>query len=112
MAADTAPERLARLARLRWMIELDYRQLKGELSLDHYEGRSYLGFHHHSRSSAPPTVSSPWSGRTQITSGRPDPPTGSPTVPAPFQVLDRPLQHLQSDDQPADLPLHLPPQRE
>ena len=45
--ADTAPERLARLARLRWMIELDYRQLKGELGLDHYEGRSYLGFHHH-----------------------------------------------------------------
>jgi SRSO17 transposase len=44
---DTTPERLARLARLRWVIELDYRQLKGELGLDHYEGRSYLGFHHH-----------------------------------------------------------------
>ena len=40
-------ERLARLARLRWTIELDYRQLKGELGLDQYEGRSYLGFHHH-----------------------------------------------------------------
>jgi SRSO17 transposase len=40
-------ERLARLARLRWTIELDYRQLKGELGLDHYEGRSYPGFHHH-----------------------------------------------------------------
>ena len=44
---DAAPERLARLARLRWTIELDYRQLKGELGLDHYEGRSYAGFHHH-----------------------------------------------------------------
>jgi len=44
---DTEPERLARLARLRWKIELDYRQLKGELGLDHYEGRSYLGWHHH-----------------------------------------------------------------
>jgi SRSO17 transposase len=44
---DTKPERLARLARLRWTIELDYRQLKGELGLDHYEGRSYGGFHHH-----------------------------------------------------------------
>jgi SRSO17 transposase len=41
------PERLARLARLRWAVELDYRQLKGELGLDHYEGRSYIGFHHH-----------------------------------------------------------------
>jgi SRSO17 transposase len=44
---DVDEERLARLARLRWTIELDYRQLKGELGLDHYEGRSYLGFHHH-----------------------------------------------------------------
>jgi len=44
---DEGEERLARLARLRWTIELDYRQLKGELGLDHYEGRSYLGFHHH-----------------------------------------------------------------
>jgi SRSO17 transposase len=44
---DSSRERLARLARLRWTIELDYRQLKGELGLDHYEGRSYLGFHHH-----------------------------------------------------------------
>jgi len=44
---DTPEERLARLARLRWTIELDYRQLKGELGLDHYEGRSYAGFHHH-----------------------------------------------------------------
>ena len=47
LPGDSPPERLARLARLRWMIELDYRQLKGELGLDHYEGRSYLGFHHH-----------------------------------------------------------------
>jgi SRSO17 transposase len=47
LPADSGRERLARLARLRWTIELDYRQLKGELGLDHYEGRSYAGFHHH-----------------------------------------------------------------
>ncbi len=47
LPADTKPERLARLARLRWMIELDYRQLKGQLGLDHYEGRSYPGWYHH-----------------------------------------------------------------
>jgi len=47
LPADTPRQRLARLARLRWTIELDYRQLKGELGLDHYEGRSYAGFHHH-----------------------------------------------------------------
>ena len=47
LPSGTKPQRLARLARLRWMIELDYRQLKGELGLDHYEGRSYLGWYHH-----------------------------------------------------------------
>ncbi len=47
LPATESRERLARLARLRWAIELDYRQLKGELGLDHYEGRSYAGFHHH-----------------------------------------------------------------
>jgi SRSO17 transposase len=47
LPGDAEPQRLARLARLRWKIELDYRQLKGELGLDHYEGRSWLGWHHH-----------------------------------------------------------------
>jgi SRSO17 transposase len=47
LPADTPPEHLARLARLRWKIELDYKQLKGELGLDHYEGRSWLGWYHH-----------------------------------------------------------------
>jgi SRSO17 transposase len=44
---DTELERLARLARMRWKMELDYKQLKGELGLDHYEGRSWLGWYHH-----------------------------------------------------------------
>ena len=30
-------------------MELDYKQLKGELGLDHYEGRSWLGWHHTQR---------------------------------------------------------------
>jgi SRSO17 transposase len=47
LPGDTDHERLARLARLRWKIELDYKQLKGELGLDHYEGRSWLGWYHH-----------------------------------------------------------------
>ena len=44
---STPRGRLARLARLRWKIELDYRQLKGQLGLDHYEGRSWLEWYHH-----------------------------------------------------------------
>ena len=47
LPANTKRGRLARLARLRWKIELDYKQLKGELGLDHYEGRSWLGWYHH-----------------------------------------------------------------
>src|SRR5438445_727994 len=47
LPAATPAERLVQLARLRWVAELDYRQLKGELGLDHYEGRSYAGWHNH-----------------------------------------------------------------
>jgi len=38
---------LVRHAKLRWRIERDYEDLKGELGLDHYEGRGWRGFHHH-----------------------------------------------------------------
>jgi SRSO17 transposase len=31
----------------RWQVERGYEQLKGELGLDHFEGRSWNGFHHH-----------------------------------------------------------------
>ena len=44
---DTQLERLASLAKLRWRIEHDYRELKDALGLDHFEGRSYQGWHHH-----------------------------------------------------------------
>ncbi len=47
LPAETPREYMAVLARLRWKIELDYRQLKGQLGLDHYEGRSWLGWYHH-----------------------------------------------------------------
>ena len=38
---------LVRFAKLRWRVEHDYRELKQCLGLDHYEGRSYRGLHHH-----------------------------------------------------------------
>jgi SRSO17 transposase len=34
-------------ARGRWKVEQDYRELKDELGLDHFEGRGWLGWHHH-----------------------------------------------------------------
>src|SRR5205807_7791252 len=39
--------RLVRLAKGRWRVEMDYRELKEEVGLDHFEGRSWKGWHHH-----------------------------------------------------------------
>ena len=38
---------LVRLAHRRWAIEQHYQDLKTELGLDHFEGRSYPGWQHH-----------------------------------------------------------------
>ena len=40
-------KRLIRLLKQRWKTERVYQDLKGELGLDHYEGRRYSGWHHH-----------------------------------------------------------------
>jgi SRSO17 transposase len=47
LPADTPILELVGLGKLRWRIEHDYRELKGALGLDHYEGRSFAGWHHH-----------------------------------------------------------------
>ncbi len=47
LSAETPIERLVYLAKLRWLIERDYQELKQELGLGHYEGRGWPGFHHH-----------------------------------------------------------------
>ena len=44
---DTPLTQLVKLAKVRWRIEHDYRELKDALGLDHFEGRSYPGWHHH-----------------------------------------------------------------
>jgi SRSO17 transposase len=38
---------IARLAHQRWAIEQQYQELKTELGLDHFEGRTFPGWHHH-----------------------------------------------------------------
>jgi len=47
LPADTPIEDLVALAKLRWRVEQDYRELKDALGLDHFEGRSWPGWHHH-----------------------------------------------------------------
>ena len=44
---DTPIVALVRFAKLRWRVEHDYRELKDALGLDHFEGRSWQGWHHH-----------------------------------------------------------------
>jgi SRSO17 transposase len=44
---DTPIAELVRLAKLRWRVEYDYRELKTGLGLDHFEGRSFTGWHRH-----------------------------------------------------------------
>jgi SRSO17 transposase len=43
----TALKTLVRLAKIRWRIEHDYRELKTGLGIDHFEGRSFIGWHRH-----------------------------------------------------------------
>jgi SRSO17 transposase len=47
LPVDTPLRELVQLAKIRWRIEHDYRELKDGLGLDHFEGRSYLGWHRH-----------------------------------------------------------------
>jgi len=47
LMADTPLKQLVRTAKLRWRIERDFQELKQELGLNHFEGRSWRGFHHH-----------------------------------------------------------------
>ncbi|WP_416875932.1 transposase [Kitasatospora sp. SC0581] len=43
----TPVEDVVRLAKIRWRIEHDYRELKTPLGLDHFDGRSWAGRHRH-----------------------------------------------------------------
>jgi SRSO17 transposase len=47
LAPETTRLRAVRLWKSRWPVEQGYQQMKEELGLDHFEGRSWRGFHHH-----------------------------------------------------------------
>jgi SRSO17 transposase len=47
LPATTPMVELVPQGKLRWRVERDYRELKGALGLDHAEGRSFGGWHHH-----------------------------------------------------------------
>jgi SRSO17 transposase len=47
LSLSTRKKPLIRLLMQRWRTERVYEDLKGELGLDHFEGRSFRGWHHH-----------------------------------------------------------------
>ena len=47
LPADTALKALAGAIKARWVCEQAHQQLKEELGLDHFEGRSWVGLHRH-----------------------------------------------------------------
>jgi SRSO17 transposase len=47
LPGNTSLRTLVRFAKLRWRVERDYQELKQEIGLDHFEGRTWRGFHHH-----------------------------------------------------------------
>lgn len=44
---DISAKQLVRTIKERWRTERVYQDLKGELGLDHFEGRTFRGWHHH-----------------------------------------------------------------
>jgi SRSO17 transposase len=47
LPANTSLKELVRVTKQRWRVERDYQDLKGEVGLDHFEGRTWRGFHRH-----------------------------------------------------------------
>lgn len=47
LPADTSVKQLAAAIKARWICEQAHQQLKEELGLDHFEGRSWTGLHRH-----------------------------------------------------------------
>src|SRR4051794_21785527 len=95
LPADTPLRTLVRLAKIRWRIEHDYRELKDGLGLDHFEGRSYGGWHRHVTLAAlAQAFCTQLRNDPQKPLRRPDSLRGPPRTPDLVRRLDRRLPHL------------------
>jgi SRSO17 transposase len=47
LPAQMPLKQIVYLAKLRWRVERDYQEMKQEVGLTHFEGRTWRGFHHH-----------------------------------------------------------------
>ena len=91
---DTDLGTIVRLAKLRWRIEHDYRELKDALGLDHFEGRSYRGWHHHVTCVSVAHAFLTLERLRPRTRRQPDPLRAAARAAAPDRLLARPLPNL------------------
>jgi len=104
--------------KLRWRIERDYEELKSELGLAHFEGRSWRGFHHHAtlciaaygflireRAAIPP--SDPRRREMSRLSARPTPRSAASPTRTAYRKLDR-HHPTAPDSRPRQNPRTLP----
>ena len=87
LPAETPIAELVRLAKIRWRAGHDYRELKTGLGLDHFEGRSYAGWHRHVTLAVLAQAFCTCSGPTQKSLRRDDP------VPGPARTAARARGH-------------------
>ena len=106
-------------AKLRWRIERDYEDLKGELGLGHYEGRGWRGFHHHAtlciaaygflvceRTAIPPSASWPRTASRLSNGSRSRKAAGSARTPRRHLDRDAPeAAHRRSRQNPRKMPV-------
>ncbi|GHI25670.1 hypothetical protein Shyd_70410 [Streptomyces hydrogenans] len=85
---------------MRWRIEHDYRELKHGLGLDHFEGRTWRGRHHHVTLVTAAQAFLTLRRLDQKPTRRPDPLPGPRHPPGPAAVLDRHLHHLRPTPTP------------
>jgi hypothetical protein len=83
-----------RLAKIRWRIEHDYRELKDGLGLDHFEGRSWIGWHRHVTLASVAQAIYTQLRRTPKVLRRPDALRGPATPPTLTRGLVECLSHL------------------
>ena len=115
---DTPLAALVDIIKLRWRIERDYEELKGELGLAHFEGRGWRGFHHHAslciaaygflileRSAFPPSAR--WRREKPALSGRSRSSRAADPPRTPRAQLDRDGAQA-TDHRPGEVSLSMP----
>ncbi|MBB5959626.1 hypothetical protein FHS29_006247 [Saccharothrix tamanrassetensis] len=94
LPADIRLRDLVRIAKIRWRIEHDYRELKDGLGLDHFEGRSWTDWHRHVTLASVAQAICTQLRRTPKPLRRTDPLRRPAPTPGITRGLDRHLPHL------------------